>query len=274
MQTTLQPGLQGMAATELKLCCVRAMSGRENIAKRTKMPRLRNHLATVNRFIFFPFFLAVISCWFDFPVIAQRRPDEMSERGDDTRYLQEDASAFVNKIRRPADCSAGLLEGNLLYVRSEATTEMMAAVIGELVVRLGIAFVEALAVVIADKAALENEWIESAMRQRVRPPFDQSGVEALPLFDQLPSSVYAAVAVTVEASQSLRESARAVDGPCGDYERCANSEWKSDLFDKFDVHVCPPSFSSTWDHHCRYSNCDSALRQCILHLAGHDLLSA
>jgi hypothetical protein len=81
----------------------------------------------------------------------------MSERGDDTRYLQEDASTFVNKIRRPADCSAGLLEGNLLYVRSEATTEMMAAVIGELVVRLGIAFVEALAVVIADKAALENE---------------------------------------------------------------------------------------------------------------------
>jgi hypothetical protein len=124
----------------------------------------------------------------------------------------------------PADCSAGTLEGNLFSVCSEAAAEMMAAVIGELVVRLGISFVEALAIVIADKAALENEWIEPAMRQRVRPPFDQSGIEALPLFDQLPASVYAAVVVTVEASQSLRESARAVDGACGDYERCANSE--------------------------------------------------
>lgn len=100
----------------------------------------------------------------------------------------------------------------------------MAAVIGELMVRLRIAFLEALAVVIADEAALKNQWIEPAMRDCVRPPLDQSGVEALPLFDQFPASVYAAVVVTVEPSQPLRESAGAVDGACGDYERGAKSE--------------------------------------------------
>ena len=46
---------------------------------------------------------------------------------------------------------------------------MMAAVLGELAVRLGVAFLEALAVVIADKAAI-REGVEPAMRDRVRPP--------------------------------------------------------------------------------------------------------
>jgi len=65
---------------------------------------------------------------------------------------------------------------------------MMAAVTGELPVRLGVAFVEALAVVIADKSAI-REGAESAMRYRVRPSLVQSVIEAPPLFTQLPASV-------------------------------------------------------------------------------------
>ena len=83
---------------------------------------------------------------------------------------------------------------------------MMAAVIGELPVRLGVASVEALAVVIADKAAI-REGAESAMRYRVRPPLSQSVIEAPPLLTQLPASVYTTVTVTIEPSPTLRESA-------------------------------------------------------------------
>jgi len=121
----------------------------------------------------------------------------------------------MKKMRRPADCSAGLLEGNLCLVYLVATTVMMAAVTGELPVRLGVASMEALAVVIADKAAI-REWAESATRDRVRPPLGQSVIEAPPLLDQLPASVYATVAVTIEPSPTLRESARAVGGAGGD----------------------------------------------------------
>src|SRR5215470_6099981 len=95
------------------------------------------------------------------------------------------------KTRGPAEQSAGPLEGNLCQVCSVAT-EMMAVVIVELPVRLGVAFVEALAVVIADKAPI-REGAESAMRYRVRTPLGQSVIEALPLFTQLPASVYTTV---------------------------------------------------------------------------------
>jgi len=54
---------------------------------------------------------------------------------------------------------------------------MMSAVIGELPVRQGVAPVEALTVVIADKAAIK-ERAESAMRDRVRTPLGQSAIEA------------------------------------------------------------------------------------------------
>ena len=83
---------------------------------------------------------------------------------------------------------------------------MMAAVKGELPVRLGVASMEALAVVIADKSAI-REGAESAMRDRVRPPLGQSVIEALPLFEPLPASVYASVAVTVEPLRNLGGSA-------------------------------------------------------------------
>jgi len=83
---------------------------------------------------------------------------------------------------------------------------MMAAVKGELPVRLGVASMEALAVVIADKSAI-REGAESAMRDRVRPPLGQSGIEAHSLLDQLPASVYTTVAVTIDPSPTLRGSA-------------------------------------------------------------------
>ena len=83
---------------------------------------------------------------------------------------------------------------------------MMAEVIVELPVGLGVASVEALAVVIADKAAI-RERAESAMRYRVRPPLGQSVIEALTLLEQLPASVYTTVMVTIEPSPTLRESA-------------------------------------------------------------------
>lgn len=82
----------------------------------------------------------------------------------------------------------------------------MAAVKGELPVRLGVASMEALAVVIADKAAI-REGAESAMRDRVRPPLGQSGIEAHSFLDQLPASIYTAVAVTIDPSPTLRGSA-------------------------------------------------------------------
>ena len=122
------------------------------------------------------------------------------------RLINSDgASSITNKTRRPADYSAGLLEGNLCQVYSVATV-MMSAVIGELPVRLGVASVEALAVVIADKAAI-REGAESAMRYRVLPPLGQSVSEAPPLFTQLPASVYTTVTVTIKPSPILRGSA-------------------------------------------------------------------
>src|SRR5262249_46201669 len=116
---------------------------------------------------------------------------------------------------------AGLLEGNLVLVFSVAVTEMTAVVNCELAIRLGIAFVKALAIVIAYKAAL-RERAETAMLDRVQPPFNQSVIESLPLFEQLPASVYAAVVVTVERPQTLSENTRVVDG--ADYERRAKNE--------------------------------------------------
>jgi hypothetical protein len=98
----------------------------------------------------------------------------------------------------------------------EAATVMMAAVFGELGVRLLVALTEPFAIIIADKAALNNDWIEFAMRERVRLPFGQSGIEALPLFESFPSSVYAAVAIMVESLRNLGESARRVGGARGD----------------------------------------------------------
>ena len=80
---------------------------------------------------------------------------------------------------------------------------MMAAVKGELPVRLGVASLEALAVVIAAKAPI-REGAESAMCDRVRSPLGQSVIEAPPLLDQLPASVYATVAVTIDPSPTLR----------------------------------------------------------------------
>src|SRR5215510_15405009 len=109
------------------------------------------------------------------------------------------------KNKKARRVSAGLLEGNLCQVCSVATV-MMSAVIGELPVRLGVAFVEALAVVIADKAPI-REGAESAMRHRVRPPLGQSVIEAPTLFTQLPASVYTTVTVTIEPSPTLRGSA-------------------------------------------------------------------
>ena len=70
--------------------------------------------------------------------------------------------------------------------------------LGELSIRLRVAFTESFAVVIADKAAVSDDRIEPAMRKGVPPTRDQSVVEALPLFESLPASVYAAVAVMVE----------------------------------------------------------------------------
>jgi hypothetical protein len=109
-----------------------------------------------------------------------------------------------NKNRRPADRSAGLLEGDLFDVCLVAT-ETTAAVKGELPVRLGVASLESLAVVIADTAI--SEWIVSAMRDRVRSPPGQSSIEAHPLLDQLAASVYTTVAVTIAPSPTLRGSA-------------------------------------------------------------------
>src|SRR5262245_53220416 len=119
------------------------------------------------------------------------------------------------QTRRPAGQSAGLLEGNLCLVCLVATTVMMAAVTGELPVCQGVASVEALPVIVADKAAI-REWAESATRDRVRPPLGQSVIEAPPLLDQLPASVYTTVAVTIEPSPTLRESAGAAGGAGGD----------------------------------------------------------
>jgi len=60
------------------------------------------------------------------------------------------------------------------------------------------------------------------MRDRIRPPFGQSVIEAFSLLDQFPASVYSAVVVTIEPAQTLCESARVVDG--ADYERRAKNE--------------------------------------------------
>ena len=84
---------------------------------------------------------------------------------------------------------------------------MVAAVLGELEICLRVALTEPFAVVIADEAALKNDRIEPAMRERVPPACYQSGVEALPLFKPLPASFYAAVAVMVELLQNLGGSA-------------------------------------------------------------------
>lgn len=84
---------------------------------------------------------------------------------------------------------------------------MIAMVLGKLVIRLRVALTEPFAVVIADEAALMIDRIEPAMRERVPPACDQSSVEALPLFNPLPASVSAAVAVMVESMGNLRESA-------------------------------------------------------------------
>jgi|RhiMetdeSRZDD1v2_1073273.scaffolds.fasta_scaffold350104_2 hypothetical protein len=84
---------------------------------------------------------------------------------------------------------------------------MVAAVLGELVIRLRVALTEPFAVVIADEAALKNDRIELAMREGVGPALVQSVIEALPLFESLPARVYAAVAVMVELLQNLGGSA-------------------------------------------------------------------
>jgi hypothetical protein len=80
---------------------------------------------------------------------------------------------------------------------------MTAAVFGELRIRLRVAFTEPFTVVVADKAALQNDRIELAMRERIRFPPGQPGIEALPLFELLPAVVHAAVAVVVEALRNL-----------------------------------------------------------------------
>ena len=92
----------------------------------------------------------------------------------------------------------------------------MATVLGELEIRLRVALTEPFAVVVADEAALMNGRIEPAMRERVPAARDQSGVEALPLFEPLPASFYAAVAVMVEPMRNLRESFRCVGGASDD----------------------------------------------------------
>ena len=88
-----------------------------------------------------------------------------------------------------------------------ATTVTMAAVLGELVIRLRVTITEPFTVVVADKAAVSDDRIEPAMREGVPPTCDQSVIEALPLFESLPASVYAAVAVMVEPLRNLGECA-------------------------------------------------------------------
>jgi hypothetical protein len=93
----------------------------------------------------------------------------------------------------------------------------IAVFFGELAIRLGVAFLEPFAIVIADKAALSDDRIEPAMRKGVPPTRDQSVVEALPLFESLPTVVLPiialsaivlpAVAVTVAPSVVLGENA-------------------------------------------------------------------
>jgi hypothetical protein len=83
---------------------------------------------------------------------------------------------------------------------------MMATVLDEPVIRLRVALTEPFAVVVADEAALKNDRIEPAVREGVGPALFQPVIEALPLFELLPASVYAAVAVTVERPQPLTES--------------------------------------------------------------------
>src|SRR5262245_13961546 len=127
-----------------------------------------------------------------FPVIVQRASDDMPPNENMIPGSRKQMRVHSRiKLRRPADCSAGLLEENLCLVCSVATV-MMAAVKCELPVRLGVAFVETLAIVITDEAAI-REGGEFAMRDCVRPPLGQSFIEALPLFDQLQAIVYMTV---------------------------------------------------------------------------------
>jgi len=147
----------------------------------------------------FPFFSKVDLI---FQLVVNECRTACLDQGNNTCFPQADASSVTNKKRRPAEQSAGLLKGDLFHICLVATVTM-AAVKGELPVRLGVASLEALAVVIADKVPI-REGAESAMRDRVRPPLGQSVIEAPPLLDQLPASVYATVAVTIDPSPTLR----------------------------------------------------------------------
>ena len=77
-----------------------------------------------------------------------------------------------------------------------APTVTMAAVLGELVIRLRVAITEPFTVVVADEAAVSDDWIEPAMREGVPPTCDQSVIEALPLFEPLPTVVLPIIALS------------------------------------------------------------------------------
>jgi hypothetical protein len=101
---------------------------------------------------------------------------------------------------------------------------VMAAILGEPVIRLRITLTESYAVVIAEKTAVSGDRLESAMREGVRLPLGQSGIEALLLFESLPASVYAAIAVVIEPSRNLGGSARYASGASGNQKRSSKSE--------------------------------------------------
>jgi hypothetical protein len=102
-----------------------------------------------------------------------------------------------DEIRKPADCSAGLLEGEpnqFVLVAAAITT---AVVIGESAIRLGVSATKPFAVVAAAKAeAVRAERIEPATLKGVLSSLNQPITVATTFFKSLPTIVLPIIAIS------------------------------------------------------------------------------
>jgi hypothetical protein len=142
----------------------------------------------------------------------------------DERFAQSQEDWGADETGRSAEYSAGLPVWHLSPFGLLAATVMMAVILDEPVICLQIALTKSYTIVIADQTAVSDDRIEFAMREGVRLPLGQSGIEALPLFESLPASVNAAVAVVIEPSRNLGRSARYISGTSGNQKRSNKSE--------------------------------------------------